>query len=162
MLRDIVLQEGPPLAFEHIAYLITAMIGALVAVLFGRWFSERTDRTIVVVDAAAIGLFAVAGTTRALDAGLRELAALLLGITTAVGGGSLRDVLSGRPPKIFERGQLYAVAALLGSAVFLLCDYYGFSRTASTAVGTSSCFLLRILAWRYDWRTPHIGTEDQT
>lgn len=38
--------------------------------------------------AATLGLFAVAGSTRAINAHLRRLPALLLGIVTAVGGGS--------------------------------------------------------------------------
>ena len=53
---------------------------------------------------------------------MTRLPALLLGATTAVGGGCIRDVLSGRTPKIFERGELYAIAAAFGAAMFLLCE----------------------------------------
>ena len=68
----------------------------------------------------------------------------------------MRDVLSGRPPKIFQRGQLYAIAAFFGSAVFLTSDWLQMSRTFSTVLGASACFALRMLAWRYNWRTRHI------
>jgi uncharacterized membrane protein YeiH len=140
--RDVVLQRGPPLAFLDIRYLLVAFAGAFVVLAFRSRIGKGAERAIIVVDAAAIGLFAVAGTTRALDAGLTRLPSLLLGLVTAVGGGSLRDVLSGRTPKIFEGGQLYAIPALLGSAVFLLSDAAGLSRTFSSAVGAlaaSSC-----------------------
>jgi uncharacterized membrane protein YeiH len=151
--RDVILQHGTPLAFENIWYLITALAGAGAAIHFGARMGKWTERTMIIIDAAAIGLFSVAGTTRALDAGLRALPSVLLGVVTAVGGGSLRDVLSGRPPKIFERGQLYAIAALLGSAVYLTSDTIGLHRSVSAFAGTFSCFALRVLAWRYDWRT---------
>lgn len=151
--RDLILQQGPPLAFVNIYYLLTSFVGAAVAIAFGSRMGPGMDKAIVLIDAAALGLFSVAGTTRALNAGLKYLPSLLLGVTTAVGGGSLRDVLSGRPPKVFERGQLYAIAALAGSAVFLLSDFLNFSRTFSTVIATVACFLLRMLAWRFDWRT---------
>lgn len=48
------------------------------------------------------------------------LPALVLGVVTAVGGGSLQDVLSGRTPKVFERGEPYAVVAAFASIVFLV------------------------------------------
>ncbi len=151
--RDVVLQQGPPLAFENIYYLITAIFGASVAIVFGHRMGNAADKTMVVIDAAALGLFSVAGTTRALNAGLRVLPSLLLGVTTAVGGGSLRDVLTGRPPRIFERGQLYAIASLAGSAIFLLSDFVHAPREFSTVVATFTCFILRLLAWKFDWRT---------
>lgn len=156
--RDVILQHGPPLAFLDIRYLAAAFAGAFVALLFRQKITSGTERALTWVDATAIGLFSVAGSTRALDAGLGEFAALLLGVVTAVGGGCLRDVLSGRTPKIFEGGQLYAIAALSGSASFLVCDYFGVDRTVSTVVGTSAGTLLRILSVRFDWRTRPVGS----
>jgi uncharacterized membrane protein YeiH len=151
--RDIVLQHGPPLAFLDIRYELVAFAGAIVALVFRTRINERTERVIVIVDAVAIGLFAVSGTTRALDAGLTRLPALLLGMVTAVGGGSIRDVLTGRTPKIFEGGQFYALAALLGSAVFLVSDALGLAREISSVAGALACFLLRLMSWQFNWRT---------
>lgn len=161
IMRDIILQHGPPLAFLDIRYEITAFIGAFVALaLRKKEMGSGAANAIVIIDAAAIGLFSVAGTTRALNAGLLALPAILLGVTTAVGGGSLRDVLSGRAPRIFERGQFYAIAALVGSAVFLVCDRGGMARSFSSAAGALSCFALRLLSWRFNWRTRPVRVEN--
>lgn len=157
--RDLILQQGPPLAFVHSAYLITALAGAGAGMIFVSAIGKNTERAIIVVDAAALGLFAVAGSTRALNAGLQPLPALLLGGVTAVGGGCLRDVLSGRTPKIFERGELYAIAAVFGSAIFLLCDRLGFNREISTLAGTLCAFGLRLLALRFHWETKQVRSE---
>src|SRR5215470_11977979 len=89
--RDLILQRGAPLAFADPRYLMIALAGAALGMLFVRQAGRNTDRVIVFMDAVALGLFAVAGSTRAVHSGLSWLPALLLGITTAVGGGCLRD-----------------------------------------------------------------------
>jgi uncharacterized membrane protein YeiH len=129
------------------------LAGAGVGILAAPRISRSAERVVLWVDALALGLFAVAGSTRALNDGMRRLPAVLLGVMTAVGGGSLRDVVSGRPPKIFERGQYYAIAAIVGAVAFLACDAAKLDRSWSTLIGTLSCFGLRILAVQFDWRT---------
>jgi len=158
--RDIILQKGPPLAFVDVRYLVLAFAGAFVAMIFASRMGPGAGRVMVLIDAAALGLFAVAGTTRALNAGLRPFPALLLGGVTAVGGGCLRDVLSGRTPRIFEGGQLYAIAAIFGSAAFLLSDRLGDTREVSTIIGTCCGFGVRSLAVAYDWKTRPVRSED--
>jgi uncharacterized membrane protein YeiH len=157
--RDIILQKGPPLAFANPLYLILALGGAVTGMIFASRIGRNLERALICMDAAALGLFAVAGTNRALDAGLQWLPALFLGGVTAVGGGCLRDVLSGRSPKIFERGELYAIAAVFGAATFLLCERAGFGRHISTLVGALCGFELRLLSWRYHWHTRQVRKE---
>lgn len=160
--RDLILQKGPPLAFADVRYLVTALVGAAIGMVFAQRIGKNTERAIVAVDAVALGLFAVSGSTRAINNGLRWLPALLLGITTAVGGGCIRDVLGGRTPKIFERGELYAIAAAFGAATFLVCDGLKLPREISTALGSMCGFGLRLLAMRYNWETRSIRTEQES
>ncbi len=157
--RDIILQHGPPLAFSDVRYLLLALAGALTGMLFASRIGRGVERLIVGIDAAGLGLFAVAGCTRALDANLGFLPALLLGCVTAVGGGSLRDVLSGRTPKVFERGELYAIAAAFGAAAFLVCDRLGLDRSIATPVGALCGSGLRILSLRFNWTTRSVREE---
>ncbi len=157
--RDLIIQIGPPLAFQDARYLVTALVGGVVGMVFASRIGKSAERLMVVIDAAGLGLFAVAGCTRALDADLSRLPALLLGAITAVGGGCIRDVLSGRAPKIFERGELYAIAAGFGAMMFLLSDHFGFSREASTTIGGLSGFSLRLLALRFHWETRPVRNE---
>ena len=154
--RDLILQIGPPLAFADARYLMTALAGAITAMVFAPYIGKSTERVIVLIDAAGLGLFAVAGSTRALNSGLGWLSALLLGGVTAVGGGCIRDVLTGHTPKIFERGELYAIAAGFGAAMFLAFDHFHFARETSTVIGAVSGFGLRLLALRFNWQTRHV------
>jgi uncharacterized membrane protein YeiH len=172
--RDLILQKGPPLAFVDVRYLLAALAGASTGLIFSAQLGassngasgvgasrigRKTERMIVVIDAAALGLFAVAGSTRALEAGLQRLPAFLLGGVTAVGGGCIRDVLSGRTPQIFERGELNAVAAAFAAAMFLVCYSLHFSQEISTIVGALCGFSLRLLALRFKWKTRSVRRE---
>ena len=135
--RDVLIQKGPPLAFLDVRYLLVALGAGIVALLFGFSAGPHMSRFIWIADAASLGLFSVAGVSRALNAGLPVLAALILGLITAVGGGSLRDVLMGPTPRVFERGEPYAIAALLAVLVFLAGDRLGLDRSISTAAELS-------------------------
>lgn len=151
--RDILLQHGPPLAFMDIRYLIIALTGCLFGLLCGSTSGRTLGRLLILIDAAALGLFAVAGSTRALAAGLSLLPALLIGVITAVGGGSLRDVFSGRTPRVFERGEPYALVAAIVSILFLVIDRWTGNVKLSTSAGVAAGFLIRVLALRFQWRT---------
>jgi uncharacterized membrane protein YeiH len=156
IIRDILIQRGPPLALLDVRYLYAALAGALVGLLFGSGLGTKTQRLLIVLDAAALSLFAVAGATRALNAGLSMFPALLLGAVTAVGGGALRDVLNGRTPKVFEGGELYAIIAAIAAAIFLLCRLVGISTPTASGIGIGSGFSLRLLALRFSWQTKAI------
>lgn len=66
-----------------------AVLGALVAYLVPIR-GKAWDRSLAVADALALGCWTVAGTTKTLGVGMGIVAAVLLGITTAVGGGALK------------------------------------------------------------------------
>ena len=157
VVRDILLGDGPPLALQHPSYLAYALCGATAAILFGRSVGPRILATINVVDALALGLFTVAGSTRAMSYGLGFLPCLVLGVTTAVGGGALRDVFSGHVPATFREGELYALVSTVAAAVFLGVQRLGVPVNRAALIGTVAGFGLRILAIRYGWRTHALG-----
>lgn len=156
MARDILIGDGPPLALQTPVYLELSILGAILALMLGRIVGSRTLTLVMVVDAAGLGLFTVAGATRALGYGLSFLPCLLLGIITAVGGGSLRDVFSGRPPRIFGAGELYSIVAAITAALFLLLHRAGIPLGQASVVATIAGFLLRVAAVRFGWKTSAI------
>ena len=157
MTRDVLLGAGPPLALVDPRYLMMALgAGSLALLGLGR-AQGYVDRAVWLADAASLGLFTVAGGSRALNAGLSMLPALLLGLITAAGGGSLRDVLMGRTPRVFERGEPYTLAALLAAFVFLGLDRVGVDRTISTLAGSAAGLALKLLSQRFQWKTPVVS-----
>lgn len=163
LLRDTLLQAGTPVALTDLRYLSTALVGACLAYVVpikGR----RWDYPLAVLDALAVGAWAVAGTAKTLGVGLGPLPAVLLGITTAVGGGAIRDVLLQRRPSIFGGNTLYATAALLASVVMLVgwrWDQNNLGLILGTLAGAGLCLLARWRGWilpgSYSWRPPAVS-----
>ena len=154
IIRDVLLQHGPPAALVHPAYIPTALAGAAVA--FVIHVEHRAwDRMFILVDAAAISLWATAGALLTLAAGLGWLPAVLLGTITAVGGGVTRDVMLQRVPAVFTNGQLYATVAIFVAAIQVVCvKTLGVHDTAGTLIAIAAGFVLRIAACRRGWRLP--------
>ena len=154
IIRDVLLGATPPAAMRDQLYLAAAA-GAAVLVLVAHRTVERVGRAVLVFDAAGLGLFAVTGASLAADAGLEPAAAVVLGTTTAVGGGIVRDVLAREIPAVFRPDTaLYAIPAASGAALTVAAveaDVYG---TAAAVVIVLVVFLFRILAMRHEWRAP--------
>ena len=99
IIRDVLLDSLPPATFSDWRYLAVAALGSLVAYTF----SSRLDRwtsSILVLDAAGLSLFAVSGAVKAMNVDVGFGQAVILGAITGVGGGTLRDVLTGRVPVV--------------------------------------------------------------
>jgi uncharacterized membrane protein YeiH len=154
--RDVLLGHGPPLALVNVGYLYTALAGAAIVLVFPSSFGVRMQRTMLWIDAAALSVFAVAGTTRAENFGLTWLPAIMLGITTAVGGGSLRDVLSGTTPRVFERGNFYAIVALVAAGVYLVLDRFDLPEIVCVTIAVACGFALRMASVYFNWTTDRL------
>jgi len=120
ILRDLLLAVGRPAAMED-KYILTAVGGAAVALLVGRWYKKAANG-VVFLDSVAMSLFAIAGTYKATVNITSDLVAVLLGVVTAVGGGVLRDVVCRTTPQIFSGGPLYATGSLIGATVFVFLE----------------------------------------
>ncbi|MFI6909392.1 trimeric intracellular cation channel family protein [Nonomuraea sp. NPDC050394] len=152
IVRDLILNVRPA-AFQSLGYVLVPL-AATVIVAFWHPHVARVMPAIMILDAAGLGLFCAVGTEKALEYGLNPLHAVLLGVTTAVGGGMLRDLLAGEIPTLLYDRQLYAVPAMVGSAVMgalYVYDLHGWPATLAAAV---IAFVLRIAAMRYGWRAP--------
>ncbi len=154
ILRDLVLGDTPPLAFADWKYLAVALASAALA-FFAHPELLRINRTLLHFDAAGLGLFCVAGTVKALDWGMAPLAAVALGVTTAVGGGLLRDVIARETPALVRRdSELYALPALGGAiAVAVAWELEAYEPVFGAFISVA-VFGLRALALHYRWRAP--------
>nr|WP_208402573.1 TRIC cation channel family protein [Lysinibacter cavernae] len=152
LLRDILLGVSP-IAFQSNPYLITATLAALAGMLLQRVVT-KLDPVITVLDALTIGLFAAIGTTKSLSLGLPIVPSILIGCVSAVGGSMLRDLLLSMPIALMHVGSLYAVAAIAGSGVLVLCLVLGVQVTVAAGVCVVVTFVIRLLAVRYGWSLP--------
>src|SRR6201993_2120688 len=103
--RDLLIGAVPPAAISDWRYLAVSLLAGIVTF----WRSSVIDRLrspVLLFDAAGLGLFAVAGTQKALAFGLNPVMAALLGMLTGIGGGMTRDVLLGGDPHRVARRSL--------------------------------------------------------
>ena len=143
ILRDLVIGAIPPATFDDWRYLTVAAAGGLIAfVLAG--LPDRLNLPINLLDAAGLSLFAVTGASKALDFGLGPGQAIILGAVTAVGGGTVRDVLIGRIPAVLHSG-LYAIPALIGAAITVAAGRLGLYGLMAALVAATACFVVRLL-----------------
>ncbi|MFJ4280983.1 trimeric intracellular cation channel family protein [Streptomyces massasporeus] len=154
LFRDLVIGAVPPAAFTDLGYFLTPLLATLL-VFFLHPQVERIQVAVNVFDAAGLGLFCVAGTIKAYEYGLGLTASAGLGLTTAVGGGVLRDVLANEVPSLLRWDRdLYAVPAIVGSALVALCIRYDVVNPLTSGLAVITAFVLRLLAMRYHWRAP--------
>ncbi|MFL5825469.1 MAG: trimeric intracellular cation channel family protein [Thermoleophilaceae bacterium] len=154
LLRDVLLQAGTPAALTNRFYIPLVVLVALGIALLDREPGPRLLGPIRVLDAMAIGFFAVAGALRAHDVGVTVPAQLLIGVLGGSGGALLRDVLTAKPPEIFRRGELNAIAALIAAGVFLALTALEATRSVAIAGGIIVGLGVRLAALRWDIRAP--------
>lgn len=150
--RDLLLGATPPVAFIDIRYLAASLMAGLLAFYRLPWL-QRLHSPVEISDAVGLGLFAVIGTTKAMQYGLGPVGAVMVGVLTAIGGGIARDVLTMEIPRVLRR-ELYAVAALLGAALVVAGDALGLPAAPVSLVAAALCFVLRLLAVRRGWQLP--------
>jgi len=111
-----------------------------------------------VTDAVGLAAFTVVGTDVARSAGFGVGPALILGVLSGIGGGIIRDLIAGRRISVFFTGEVYALAAALGSAAFLATS--GLGAWTPFMVGIAVTLVVRLGAMALGWRVPTLPTSE--
>lgn len=155
-IRDVLLGHTVPI-FLIQPFLAMAMIGALAGVFFAR-VVRQLGPAIYIIDSVLIGAWVVMGAEKALQLDLSKSAAVFLGVTTAVGGGIIRDVLCRETPTALMPGQWVAASALFSSIAFVIVDSSTGNRIAAQALAIALATGLRMASAQFDWVTPSAMT----
>lgn len=154
LIRDVILQEGnvyilrQPLALPVAVATATAVFTFPVMV-------EKPDRLVAVLDIFSVGLFAVMGADKTMLYGYPAITCVMMGFFTAVGGGLLRDVCLARVPYIFQRSNLYAIAAIAGALTYIvLVQYLDIWNIAAAVISVAVTMAVRWWSIRYNIMSP--------
>lgn len=154
LIRDVILQEGnvyilrQPLALPVAVATATAVFTFPVMV-------EKPDRLVAVLDIFSVGLFAVMGADKTMLYGYPAITCVMMGFFTAVGGGLLRDVCLARVPYIFQRSNLYAIAAIAGALTYIvLVQYLDIWNIAAAMMSVAVTMAVRWWSIRYNIMSP--------
>ena len=117
-IRDLIL-EVPVFWSTDLNYIWVAMGASVAAFVANRTMTRgQVYTSMLYLDAIGAAMFAVQATHKVMDMNFGlPLAPILLGVTTAIGGGLIRDVLAGRTTLLLRR-ELYAVPVTIGCVFY--------------------------------------------
>lgn len=154
LIRDVILQEGNVYILRQPLALPVAVATAAAVFTFPVMV-EKPDRLVAVLDIFSVGLFAVMGADKTMLYGYPAITCVMMGFFTAVGGGLLRDVCLARVPYIFQRSNLYAIAAIAGASAYIaLVKCLGMWNIAAAILSVALTMLVRWWSIRYNIMSP--------
>lgn len=151
-LRDMMIGETPVGWMKDINYLIVIFASVPLCYYF-RNTILKLRKSVFLFDTIGIGLFTIFGLQKTLDVGLSPVVAIMMGITSAVFGGVIRDVLSNEVPLIFRK-EIYASACFAGAIVFLSLEHFFAGAHFNIFLSILVVFIIRYLAVTKKWALP--------
>ena len=163
IIRDVLLQDKGVYFTSH-PDLILVCIVLCAFVFYFRGLFKHLDAMVFFADALSVGLFALAGASKAYACGEGFVLTVILGAITAVGGGAVRDICVGETPGIFQQSNFYAVAGLGGALLFTVLAYAGVPLVVAGIACVFTVGFLRYWSVYFDWKTrneadltPHVA-----
>lgn len=154
LIRDVILQEGNVYILRQPLALPVAVATAAAVFTFPVMV-EKPDRLVAILDIFSVGLFAVMGADKTMLYGYPAITCVMMGFFTAVGGGLLRDVCLARVPYIFQRSNLYAIAAIAGALTYIvLVQCLDIWNIAAAVMSVAVTMAVRWWSIRYNIMSP--------
>jgi len=172
IIRDITIGRNPPAFFGELLYqffiaVAVALLVFTLARLLKKQYVKREKSIVAVnnyIDALAIGIFSVSGVQTCIDffAAKGESAGFvlcaILGMTSAVGGGMIRDLILRDIPFILRK-RIYALAALMGASLYYLIVAVIFPHNELAEVigqigSIAFVVTVRVCATKFKWDLP--------
>lgn len=163
-IRDLVLGINPPKMFQDSTNAVISTISAVIVFLYysirldiiNRNWIKSMNSLMTIFDTIGLASFTITGINTALSLGYdKKFLLIFVGTITGVGGGMIRDVLSGSIPFIFKE-QIYAGACIFGAIVFIICDYF-FNYEVSMIIAFFAVLIIRLVAVKKNWNLPKIS-----
>ena len=133
-------------------WITVAVLSAVVITLVFRRVT-RIGKTLLVMDTFGLAIATISGSHLALQQGVYWLAAIILGVITAVTGGLLRDVLCQVEPVLLHR-ETIGTSSLVGAITFVWLQQLEVDLTVSAAIGAAVVVITRIISIYFDLNLP--------
>ncbi len=154
-IRDLLLDRNVFWVVDQ-TYLIAALSTGLLTFFVARSLT-LPPKLFLIPDAIGLALFTVVGTQLALQWHAPWLVASLMGVTTGVFGGVLRDILCNDVPLVFLKGELYATAAWIGALAMITLEAFNVPSVTASWLAMFLILAMRLLAMRYRITLPALG-----
>lgn len=155
-IRDVIL-DVPVFWASDLNYIWVAIGASLLAFIANKLMTRgQVYRSLLYLDALGVSMFAIQATHKCMEMEFAlPLGPILLGITTAIGGGLIRDTLAGNQT-LLMRNELYAIPVTIGCIAYLFMMN---SSPGSAVLNGFLCmlltFVLRAAAIYWNLRVPN-------
>lgn len=152
--RDTIL-DVPVFWIVDSTYIIVATAASLLT-FFLLKISRINDaryRILLYFDALGVAFFSIQAFEKTVSLGHSFPLALMMSFITGMGGGVMRDVLTGRPNLLITT-ELYASPALLGSTLYGVLRLFDVDLQLAGLISVSFIFIFRSLAVFYRLQMP--------
>lgn len=140
-LRDLIIGRAPLFYLTDPNYLLVAIFGSIGVFLIPSFF-KKAFSFFRLVDSIGLASFAIIGVSVAYGEIFADslpnitsfLSCVLLGMTTAIIGGVIRDAVMGGIPLAFKAESNYASSAFLGAASFYSLMFYNIILASAVSI----------------------------
>ncbi len=153
-IRDLLLGNTPVTWILGIDYFALISISIVFTFIFFKYII-RLKHTLFLFDTIGIGVFTIIGVEKALLFDITPPIALIMGLSSAVIGGVIRDTLCNDVPLIFHK-EIYATACILGGSVYLILHHFSVDIHFSQIITILSIITVRLLAIKFNLSLPKI------
>ena len=155
IIRDCVIGSLPAAALTHQYYILICIAVGLIAFCTARYWIRKRN-IIKVCDAIGLGVFTALGAEKGAAYGLGFTGIVLAGVLTAIAGGMVRDICTGKIPVVLK-SDFYATASLIGGVICCLLIYLDVPFLIRFFGVAVLVWGIRMLAIRYHLRLPAAG-----
>ncbi len=157
VVRDVVL-GNTPFAFSAYYPSLTILVTLLIAFIFKLHNKKALEQKSLFIFSDSIGLvaFSITGTLLAIGAELNFFGVIILSVTTAVGGGVIRDTLLNKIPSLLT-SDFYGTIAILVAILLMLLNRFDFMSDLSIAAVALFTTALRVVAYKRKWQLPKLA-----
>jgi uncharacterized membrane protein YeiH len=153
-LRDIILGAHPIAWVADNNYLVAITAGIILMVILRKQL-HKIPKILLVFDSIGIAIYTIIGMEKALALDVAPLAAVVMGLFTAVMGGVIRDTLINEIPQIFRK-EIYATACIAGALVYLVLKYTSLPDIWSALISIITIIGIRLAAVKFRWSLPKL------
>ena len=155
VLRDTIANKAP-FSFTNY-YPITVVFMTIIIALYFKSHIKDIDRKFLFVLFDSIGLcaFSITGALVGVEVGYNLFGVISLAISTAVGGGLIRDMLLNKVPFILKK-EVYATISIMIAIFIFLFDKVGLNNNFSMMILMLIMIGIRLYSYRRDYHLPRV------
>ncbi len=157
VIRDVIANKTPYILNNDLPIILVATTLFISLILKLHKKTDIEGKTAFIIsDAVGLASFAITGALIGIEANFNFLGVLMLAFLTAVGGGTIRDILINKVPSILVSEFYGTVAIIVGLITYFLHLFY-----ETNIVNLTLLFIfgvtLRLLAYYKNWQLPTLS-----